>query len=99
MKTPYFAAALLGLFSAAAATTRGVSDVATPARPAAAGTLAGPQGHDLIPEETGKETKWVFADGVLTASPVWDSLVTKEAYRDFQLHVEEIWKGGIQFSV
>jgi len=88
MKTPYFAAALLGLFSAAAATTRGVIDVANPARPADAVTLVGPQGHDLIPEETGKETKWVFADGVLTASPVWDSLVTKEAYRDFQLHVE-----------
>lgn len=88
MKTSFFAAALLGLVSAAAATTRGVIDLAKPARPADAVLLVGPEGHDLIPEEPGKPTKWVFADGVLTASPLWDSLVTKENFRDFQLHVE-----------
>lgn len=69
-------------------TTRGVIDIANLVRPADAVTLIGEKGHELIREEEGKETKWVFADGVLTASPLWDSLVTKENYRDFQLHVE-----------
>ena len=32
--------------------------------------------------------KWVFAEGVLTASPLWDSVVTKEKYQDFRMHVE-----------
>lgn len=75
-------------FTADAQTTRGVIDIAKPDRPADAVTLIGEKGHDLIPEEQGKEPKWVFADGILTASPLWDSLVTKESYRDFQLHVE-----------
>jgi alpha-L-fucosidase len=35
-----------------------------------------------------KPTKWVFADGILTASPVWDSVLTKESYEDFRMHVE-----------
>jgi hypothetical protein len=85
---PLIAAALLGLLSANAQTTRGIIDIAKPDRPADAVILIGEKGHDLIPEEEGKETKWVFADGILTASPLWDSLVTKESYRDFQLHVE-----------
>lgn len=88
MRITPFAAALLGLLSADAQTTRGVIDIANPARPADAVTLVGAEGHDLIHEEEGKETKWVFADGVLTASPLWDSLVTKESYKDFQMHVE-----------
>jgi hypothetical protein len=71
-----------------AQTTRGVIDIAKPGRPADAVTLIGAEGHDLIPEKEGYEPKWVFADGVLTASPLWDSLVTKESYQDFQLHVE-----------
>lgn len=87
MKT-LLSAALLGLLSADAQTTRGVIDIANLVRPADAVTLIGEKGHDLIHEEEGKETKWVFADGILTASPVWDSLVTKENYKDFQLHVE-----------
>jgi hypothetical protein len=70
------------------ATTRGIIDIGKPERPADAVILVGPDGHDLVPEEQGKDTKWVFADGVLTASPVWDSLVTKEVYQDFRLHVE-----------
>lgn len=88
MRIPLIAAALSGTLFASPATTRGVIDPANPARPADAVTLVGPDGHDLVPEEEGKPTKWVFADGVLTASPLWDSLVTKENYRDFQLHVE-----------
>lgn len=80
--------ALLGLLPADAQTTRGVIDIANLVRPADAVTLIGEKGHDLIHEQEGKETKWVFADGILTASPVWDSLVTKENYKDFQLHVE-----------
>mgnify|MGYP000273364113 CR=1 FL=1 len=70
------------------ATTRGIIDITKPERPADAVTLVGEDGHDLVPEKEGEPTKWVFADGVLTASPLWDSLVTKEAYRDFQMHVE-----------
>lgn len=88
MRITPFAAALLGLLSADAQSTRDIIDIANPARPADAVTLVGEKGHDLIPEKEGQETKWVFADGILTASPVWDSVVTKENYRDFQLHVE-----------
>lgn len=88
MRIAPFTAALLGLISAHAQTTRVIIDIAKPDRPADAVTLIGEKGHDLIHEEEGKEAKWVFADGVLTASPVWDSLVTKETYRDFQLHAE-----------
>jgi len=69
-------------------TTRGVIEIANLVRPADAVTLIGEKGHELIHEEKGKETKWVFGDGVLTASPVWDSLVTKGTYRDFIMHVE-----------
>jgi len=70
-----------------AGTTRGIIDISKPERPADAVTLVGPDGSDLIPE--GKApAKWVFADGILTASPAWDSVVTKESYRDFRMHVE-----------
>lgn len=85
---PLIAAALLGLVSADAQTTRGVIDIASLVCPADAMTLIGEKGHELIHEEEGKETKWVFGNGILTASPVWDSLVTKESYNDFIMHVE-----------
>ena len=88
MTTRHLAAALIGLLTADAQTTRGIIDLSETERPADALMLVGSEGHDLIPEEEGKESKWTFADGVLTASPLWDSLVTKEAYGDFQLHVE-----------
>jgi hypothetical protein len=69
------------------ATTKGViADPAAPP-PADAVQLVGPKGHALVPEAEG-ESNWVFADGVLTASPKWDSMVTKENYQDFRLHVE-----------
>lgn len=80
----------LGLSSLALAdpaTTRGIIDIAKPDRPADAVTLVGPDGYDLIPDGS-MPCKWVFADGVLTASPVWDSVVTKEKYQDFRMHVE-----------
>ena len=68
-------------------TTRGIMDIGKPEQPPDAVLLVGPDGYDLIPE--GKApTRWVFADGILTASPAWDSVVTKESYRDFRMHVE-----------
>jgi len=69
-------------------TTRGIMDTNKPAVPPDAVQLVGPTGHQMIPEEAKNPTKWVFADGVLTASPEWDSVITKEAYRDFRMHVE-----------
>ncbi len=57
------------------------------ARPDTAMVLVGPDGYRLVPEKEGP-TKWRFEDGVLIASPVWDSLVTADAYRDMRLHVE-----------
>ena len=71
----------------ASATTKGIiTDPAAPP-PADAVQLIGPKGHVLVPEGEG-ECNWVFADGVLTASPKWDSMVTKDNYQDFRLHVE-----------
>jgi hypothetical protein len=68
-------------------TTRGVIDLKNAERPADATVLVGDTSYDLVPE-TNAECKWVYADGVLTASPMWDSVVTKEAYQDFRMHVE-----------
>ena len=68
-------------------TTRGIIDITKQEQPVDALTLVGPGGYNLIPESD-KPTKWVFADGVLTASPDWDSLLTKEPYQDFRMHVE-----------
>jgi hypothetical protein len=28
----------------------------------------------------------VFEDGILTASPAWDSVLTKDAYGNFRMH-------------
>jgi hypothetical protein len=69
------------------ATTKGI--IKNPAAPAPADSvrLVGPNGHVLVPEGK-EECNWVFADGVLTASPKWDSMVTKDNYQDFRLHVE-----------
>ena len=68
-------------------TTRGIRDIDKPQRPADAVMLVGPDSYNLIPEGAAP-TKWVFADGILTASPAWDSVVTRESYRDFRMHVE-----------
>jgi len=68
-------------------TTQGIIDIGKPERPADAVTLVEADGYHLIPE--GKApTQWVFADGILTASPAWDSVVTRESYQDFRMHVE-----------
>lgn len=49
--------------------------------------LVGETRHLLLPESDAK-CQWTFKDGVLTASPSWDSVVTPESYRDFRMHVE-----------
>jgi len=49
--------------------------------------MVGKTGYDLIPEGKGK-CLWTFKEGVLTASPSWDSVITRDNYRDFRMHVE-----------
>ncbi|MCH7228240.1 DUF1080 domain-containing protein [Haloferula sp. A504] len=71
-----------------APTTKGIIEAGKEGMPADAVQLVGPEGHMLIPENDKVKNQWVFEDGVLTASPKWDSLVTPENYRDFRLHVE-----------
>jgi hypothetical protein len=80
----------MGIVSCACAqpvTTRGIIDLKNTARPVDAVILVGETSHELVPESNAA-SKWVFADGVLTASPMWDSMVTKETYQDFHMHVE-----------
>lgn len=50
--------------------------------------LVGERRHILIPEKPEVKNQWVFKDGVLVASPMWDSLVTPDSYQDFRMHVE-----------
>lgn len=57
-------------------------------RPDDAVQLLGPKGHVLVPESKIVKNLWVFKDGVLTASPKWDSLLTPESYADFRMHLE-----------
>lgn len=64
--------------------TKGIIDFK---RPADAQQLVGPKGYTLVPESDAK-CQWVFADGVLTASPHWDSVITPDAYQDFRMHLE-----------
>jgi len=66
-------------------TTRGIIDFV---RPMDAVQLVGPNGSTLIPENPAIECKWTFDNGVLTASPTWDSVLTAEAYQDFRMHLE-----------
>ncbi|MFN3150311.1 family 16 glycoside hydrolase [Bremerella sp.] len=67
-----------------AGTTKGIVDFM---RPASAVQLVGEAGSILVPESH-YECQWTFQDGVLTASPKWDSVVTPDAYQDFRMHVE-----------
>ncbi len=68
-------------------TTKGIIQINDLKRPEGAVQLVGETEHQFVP--AGKEPSlWVFKDGVLTASPKWDSVVTKTPYRDFQMHVE-----------
>ncbi len=71
-----------------ARTTGGIIDLAAKEPPANAVQLIGPKGFLLVPEKADVPGQWQFADGVLTASPAWDSVVTTESYRDFRLHIE-----------
>ncbi len=57
-------------------------------RPQNAVQLIGPNGSVLVAENPEYDCKWTFQDGVLTASPKWDSVVTPESYQDFRMHVE-----------
>jgi hypothetical protein len=66
-------------------TTRGIIDFQ---RPANAVQLVGPSGSQFIAEKPEQVSKWKFDEGVLTASPKWDSVVTPETYQDFRMHVE-----------
>ncbi len=68
-------------------TTKGIIDITDLKKPEGALQLIDERGHAFVP--AGKEPSlWVFKDGVLTASPKWDSVVTQKPYRDFQMHVE-----------
>lgn len=90
MKYPALLFSFIGIASHAFAqpvTTRGIIDLKNTASPVDAVILVGETSHKLVPESNA-ESKWVFADGVLTASPMWDSMVTKETYQDFRMHVE-----------
>ena len=71
-----------------ARTTGGIIDIAAATRPAKAMQLIGPDGSLLVPEKADAACQWVFADGVLTASPAWDSVITTKPYRDFRMHIE-----------
>lgn len=80
---------IMALLSAGAAggTTKNVMGKDPLKRPSDAVQLVGNQGHVMVPEGKG-DSKWVFKDGVLTASPVWDSVITPGVYADFLMHVE-----------
>lgn len=69
-------------------TTRGVVEALAGRRPADATVLLDEAGSRFVPENPDGASEWAFADGVLTASSRWDSVVTPEPYRDFCLHVE-----------
>ncbi len=68
-------------------TTRGIIDIENTGKPEGAVELVGEEGYDLVPDGVG-DMKWTFENGVLTASPKWDSLLTKDSYQDFRMHVE-----------
>jgi len=68
-------------------TTKGIIQIETNQRPTDALQVVGEKSHLMIPEREGP-SQWTFKEGVLTASPVWDSVVTKETYQDFRMHLE-----------
>jgi len=74
-------------FAEDSATTKGIIDLNKTDRPEDDVVLVGEKGYDMVPDGVG-DCQWVFADGVLTASPKWDSLLTKDAYGDFRMHLE-----------
>jgi len=76
-----------GQTKAAPGLTSGIIDLSQKGCPPGAKQLVGKEGYDLVPESDAK-CLWTFKDGVLTASPLWDSVVTRKPYRDFRMHVE-----------
>ena len=76
--------------------TKGIIDTSVTDCPEGGTQLVGETGHEMIPEgdpfqepgDLDRPSKWTFADGVLTASPGWDSVITKKPYRDFRMHLE-----------
>ena len=68
-------------------TTKGILGDGPLKKPKDAVQLVGPKGYAMVPEGNG-DSKWTFKDGVLTASPVWDSVITPEVYSDFVMHLE-----------
>ena len=79
---------VIGHARAGLGTTKGILDIADARRPADAVQLVSGAGSELVPEPPATASLWVFADGVLTASPQWDSVITRESYRDFRVHLE-----------
>ena len=71
-----------------ARTTKGVIDPDAVAMPANAVLQIGPKESLLVAEQNDVESQWTFRDGVLTASPAWDSVITKQTYTDFCMHLE-----------
>lgn len=76
-----------------ARTTKGLielNDKAVPSSvvPRGAVQCIGPAGSLLVPEKSDVANQWQFENGVLTASPAWDSVLTKESYQDFRMHIE-----------
>lgn len=57
-------------------------------KPSDAQQLIGPDGSKLIPENPKIASRWTFSEGVLTASPKWDSVITPDTYNDFVMHIE-----------
>lgn len=66
------------------ATTKGIVDFE---KPTDAVQFVSSSESQFVPESN-VNCQWVFADGVLTASPKWDSVVTPNAYQDFRMHLE-----------
>ena len=65
--------------------TQGIIDFK---RPEDAVQLIGSNGSKFVTENPEVKNQWTFNEGVLTASPKWDSVITPESYRDFRMHVE-----------
>lgn len=68
-------------------TTKGIINIDHFKKPDTATQLVGDKGFDLVPN-TKEKSNWSFEDGVLTASHIWDGLLTKKPYTDFLMHVE-----------
>jgi pimeloyl-ACP methyl ester carboxylesterase len=79
---------LVDFVIAQARTTRGVIEPGDASVPKGAVQWIAAKSSLLVPEKADVACQWQFADGVLTASPSWDSVVTAASYRDFRMHIE-----------